>query len=334
MPGVLLHTTPIVWTIEGLAHDPLADALAMLSPGEEGAPAGDPAIRFVLRPAPPDAADPRRSGWEPSFFHGIVQAYRRGADFLLWDRASRVLLPAPSTGAPIEIDLAPPDREPAPGSTASMLQIAIAVAARGAGLFHLHAAALVLPRGDVAVVVGGSGAGKTTTTLALLEAGADYLGDDALFLTTGGGGLRAVAFPRAFHLGPATLAAFPRLAPYAGPLPPRGDKRAVDPRSAFPGRSRPSVPLDPGRVLAIFPTVTGGPTTEVLPIPRADAFGHILASSAALVVEGLPGRDENLALLRALLGAARCAEVRLGADALADPGAAIGARITADPAPA
>jgi hypothetical protein len=45
------------------------------------------------------------------------------------------------------------------------------------------------------------------------------------------------------------------------------------------------------------------------------------------VVEGIPGRDENLALLSALLGAVRCYEVRLGTDALADPAKAIAERV-------
>jgi hypothetical protein len=47
------------------------------------------------------------------------------------------------------------------------------------------------------------------------------------------------------------------------------------------------------------------------------------------VCEGVPGREENLALLSALLGAVRCHEIRLGADALEDPARAIAARVAA-----
>lgn len=310
-----LHGVTIAWSSEELAIDPMARAL-----GSEGAArAGEaPAATFTLRPAGARCAeDPRSEGWEPSFFHGIVQAYRRGDRFLLWDRASRVHL----DGARVEGEIAPPDHEVTPGSTGAMIEIALALALRPARLFHMHAAGLALPSGASALVVGGSGAGKTTTTLALLEAGARYLGDDALFLAKrhAGEGVRAAAFPRAFHLAPATLSAFPRLGRLAGAVGGRRDKRPLDPRAAFPGRRLDALPLDPGRVVALFPTVTGEASTEIVPMPRAEAFGLFLASSAALVIEGLAGRDENLAVLSALLAASRCFELRLGRDALADP---------------
>ena len=329
MPAARLHDVTITWSIEGLAFDPLAELLAMLEPATDDG--GEGALHVALRPARPGAAaDPREEGWAPSFFHGIVQAYRGEGGFLLWDRASRALIP--SGGGAVEAEIAAPEREIEPGSAGAMLQIALALALRARGLFHLHAAALVHGSGATGatgagvVVVGGSGAGKTTTTLALLEAGAAYLGDDALFLEASP--LKLLAFPRAFHLGAATLAAFPRLEAIAGAPNRRGDKRPVDPRRAYPGRH---LPLLAGVSLALFPSIAAPvrELTELVPLARAEAFGHLLASSAALVIEGLPGREENLALLGALLGAARCFELRLGRDALTDPVSAIAARVDA-----
>jgi hypothetical protein len=318
-----LHGVTIAWSCEGLAIDPMARVLG----GEASSAATTtPSLAFSLRPASDDAArDPRDEGWEPSFFHGIVQAYRRGDDFLLWDRASRIRL----GGGAVEGEIASQDREITKGSTGAMLEIALALGLRGLGLFHMHAAALALPSGERALVVGGSGAGKTTTTLALLEAGARYLGDDALFLVADARGVRAAAFPRAFHLGPATLSAFPRLAKLAGLPSGHHDKRPVDPREAFPDRRVASLSLDAGRVLAIFPSVARGRVTEIAELPRAEAFGLFLASSAALVIDGLPGREENLATLNALLAACRCYEIRLGEDALADPVGSVADRIAA-----
>ncbi len=343
MPAVSIHGVTIAWSLSGLASDPLAEFLAGLASASPEADAhASPIVHITLRPSAPEAsADPRGEGWKPSFFHGIVEAHHGPRGFLVWDRASRVFIP--HGGAPIDAQIAP-EREVVRGSLKTALQVAFALALRPQGLFHLHAAALVLPSGVPVFVVGGSGAGKTSTTLALLEGrdasdGADYLGDDTLYLgrmapgaAAPDGALHVVAFPRDFHIGEATLAAVPRLAPLLGPLPAYGTKRPLDARRAYPGRFRPSFALtgaEAGGALALFPSVVAAPVTEVVPLARAAAFGRLLASSGAIVCEGVPGREENLALLSALLGAVRCYEVRLGADALADPASAIAGKIAA-----
>lgn len=323
MPCVALYGTTLAWSCPGLSFDPLADLLAFLSPPPAEGPA---AIRFTLRPAAL-GSDPATEGLAPSFFHGIVQAYEIPTGFLLWDRASRVSVPL--DGSPIEADIVAPDREIIAGSTAVMLQLALMLALRREGLFHLHAAALLHPSGAGVLVVGGSGAGKTTTTLALLEAGYSYLVDDCLFLRRlpAAGNIEVLAFPREFHLGPATLAAFPRLAALAGPPSARADKRPVDPREAYPDRSQRAWTPARGAALAVFPTITGDAATTLAPISKAEAFGHLLASSAALVIAGVPSREENLALLRDLLEVSSCRELWLGQDALIDPRGVVANRI-------
>ena len=336
MPAVSLHGVTIEWTLSGPPRDPLALLLSVFDPPPPVPPGGPlpSVVRFELLPAPASAsADPRGEGWEPSFFHGAVETFRGPEGFLIWDHASRVLV-RPG-GAPIVAEIAPAEREVTPDSASTALQIALILALRPTGLFHLHAAALVLPTGVPVLVIGGTGAGKTTTTLALLEgsraggsrARAEYLGDDSLYLSVPDGKVRLVAFAREFHLGPATLSAFPRLAPLVGPRPPHTDKRPLDPRRAYPGRSRPFVSLPPAGALALFPSIVASPVTTVVPLPRAEAFGRLLASSGALVVEGVPGRDENIAALSALLKSVRCEEVRLGSDAMQDPSAAIAAKV-------
>jgi hypothetical protein len=325
MPAVALPGVTIAWSGDA-PHDPLAAVLALATPVAPGAPAG-PTLTVALRPAGPEAAaDPRAEGWEPSFVHGIVQAYRGPAGFLLHDRASRVLVP--DGDAPVEILVAPRQREVEPGSAVAMLEVALPLALRRFGLFHIHAAALEHASGAAVLVVGGSGAGKTSTTLALLEDGARYLGDDAHFLAATPGGTVVSAFPRAFHLGPATLAAFPRLAALAGPPSGRREKRPVDPRLAWPDRHLPALALPPGRVLALFPSIADAAATEIVPLGRADAFGLLLTSSASLVIEGLVGGADNFAILQAVLAVSRCFELRLGRDALADPRGAVAERVT------
>ena len=66
-------------------------------------------------------------------------------------------------------------------------------------LFHLHGAALAAPDGAGAVLlVGASGAGKTTLALGLMARGFLPYGDDVILIEPASGALHAV--PRAFHL--------------------------------------------------------------------------------------------------------------------------------------
>jgi len=321
---VSFHGVPLAWTAAPGARDPLAELFTMLAPPPlQGA--DEARITITLSPAAPGAArDPREEGYQPTFFHGIVQAYRAPFGALLWDRASRVRVPA--DGSPIEAEIAPADTEEAPGSAAVMLQIALVLALRREALFHLHAAALVHPEGPGLLVTGGSGAGKTTTTLALLEAGYAFLGDDTLLLRHAPDAPRveALAFPREFHLGPATLDAFPRLGPLVGESRGHTGKRPLDPRLAFPGRYRPSLRAP---VLVLFPTISDATTTTLAPLTKADAFGDLVAASAALLLDDAPRRVENLSVLRALLADARCYALGLGKDVLAAPAAAVAPRV-------
>lgn len=346
MPRASLFGIELAWSSEHLAVDPVARLLEGLDPPSSSA--SSPGVQIRLRPATQrSAADPLAEGARPSFFQGVVQAYRvepenaaQPPTFLLWDRASRVFVHL-APGCPlIEAEIAPEDREPAPGSALGMLQIALTLALRCHGFFHLHAAGLIHPSGAGVLIAGGSGAGKTTATLALLEANLlysylylylnssscalhsySYLGDDSLFLAARANSVSVLAFPRAFHLGPETLSAFPRLRPLADPKAGARGKLALDPRLAFPGRARAAIEAP---ALVILPRISLASTESfITPISRDDALFSLIASSAALLIDGLPGRPENLALLPKLLPRFGAFELSLGKDVLASPAAAL-----------
>ncbi|MDI1447286.1 hypothetical protein [Polyangium sp. 6x1] len=316
MKTAALHGVTLAWTTEDGAPD-LVHELGL----DEGIGQADGRgiIEIVLRRATePSFADPAAEGFRPSFFHGVVQAYREpeGAPqaFLLWDRRSRILVPA--GGARIEASLA--SEELVPGSARASLEIALSLALRFVGLFHLHAAALVhRTHGETVLVVGGAGAGKTTTTITLASAGYGFLGDDALLLEDDPlGRPRLCALPRPFHVGPAALSAFPRLAPFAGSTKGHGDKRDVDPKLAFPGQARPTC-LAP--TLVLHPCIEPDQPTQLAPLAKADALGNLIASSGGLVIDDVPGKTEHLALLTRLTNGARHYDLRMGRDLLDDP---------------
>jgi hypothetical protein len=316
MRSSALHGVTLAWTCAAGVPDLVAEL--GLDAGL-GAPTGRGRVEITIRPGDGlTSNDPAAEGFLPSFFHGIVQAYRaapgKPAGFVLWDRNSRVLVP--DGGSRVDVFVGP--NEIVPGSARASLEIALSLALREEGLHHLHAAALVRPEGASIVIVGGSGAGKTTATIALIEAGYAFLGDDALLVEESREGPRLCAFPRPFHVGPRTLAAFPRLAPHARARASAvaADKRDLDPDLAFPGKRLPTCAAPR---LVLHPRVEPDLPTELSPLPKSDALGNLLASSGGLVIDGPSDKKAHLALLGALVNGARHLDLRLGVDLLHDP---------------
>jgi hypothetical protein len=93
-----------------------------------------------------------------------------------------------------------------------------------AGWSRVHAATVDLPPGRV-LIVGPSGAGKTTLTAELLLQGADVQGDESVLVRRGA----SIAVPRALHLKTGYLRLLPGLAPLQADLPVVGDVTVLDP---------------------------------------------------------------------------------------------------------
>lgn len=296
----------------GLSEDLCRALLDGLEPDDGAAP---PDLTIAVdesdRPVPADA------GGRPLFFQGELRAFALGGAVRIADGASAVEISADGrrlTGAVH----APPGGERVFDHV--LLAVALAVALRSHRLYHLHAATLRAPGGATVLVPGGGGAGKTTLTLALAARGFAPVGDDLCFLRREGDAPVLVPVPRAFHVAERTARAFPELAPLLGGAVPSG-KRELDPRRAFPG-PRPAALPAPAAVL--FPRVAAGETAVAPRAPEA-AFEALLESSALVVVDGLPGAREHLALLGDLVRGARSLDVLLGEDLLADPGRVGGA---------
>jgi hypothetical protein len=271
---------------------------------------GPPDLHMVLRPSPPlpRPPGPRR------FFHGILDCHADGDDLVLWDGHSLARVAA--GGGLVEGRVAEESLRDGYLFAHVFLLVSLVVSLRWRGLFHLHAGALVAPDGRGILVAGGAGAGKSTLTLALLEAGCAYLGDDAVFLSSREGDAAVVALPRPFHVAPRTAAAFPRVPGLLSDLLPTGDKRRLDPRQAWPGRERSWMALPS---LLLLPQVSGAATTVVESLSAAEAMGALIESSTLVVVDGLPGAAEHLEMLRRAADGARAWRVESGLDLLGAP---------------
>jgi hypothetical protein len=192
------------------------------------------------------------------------------------------------------------------------LFLAFAAAMRLRARYHLHAACTVAPGGRGVLLPGHGRSGKSTLAAALIAGGHAYLGDDVVFLD--GPGARLLAFPRPFHLAPASSAAIHGLASHLDGRYGSSDKQALDPRAAFPGRELPETGLP--RAL-LFPRVGTAATTTLEPLAPVDAAADLIESSA-FVAARLPGHARHLAALAVLADAAPAWRVTLGRDLLED----------------
>jgi hypothetical protein len=97
------------------------------------------------------------------------------------------------------------------GAFEDVLLISLAPLYRRRGWFPLHAFAAVAPAGQVALISGAMGSGKTTTGLALLEAGWKLLSNDSPLLRLTGSQVEVLAYPGRLSAFDDSLARFERL---------------------------------------------------------------------------------------------------------------------------
>lgn len=275
-----------------------------------GQDSGEP-VRISLHASPPREVPPGQQ----ILFHGLIRGFADGELIRLWDGYSWLTIdPRQAT---LRADLAPETlREP--DKLANVLFfIGLTVLVRAQGLFHLHAGSVVDSEGRGTLVVGDRGAGKTTTTMALVAGGWPYLGDDALWLMDAGLGLSLLGIDRPFHLGHETAAMFPEL---------RARMRrctAVDGKAydlepeELQGGNRVQANDKPGWLL--FPSIVDAPRSHVEKMDDAEAFAALIRSSATVLVNELPRQDEHLGVLRRLLECTAAFRLVLGRDVLDEP---------------
>ena len=170
-------------------------------------------------------------------------------------------------------------------------------------------AGLVSRDGVGVLFAGQSGSGKSTSALACLRAGFDYLGEDYVGLQRlQDGSLVGHSLYNSVFLETDDLVRFPGLIPYAiKGRPPHEEKSAVLLSQVFPDRLERVVPI---RALA-FPSVGDGAETRVRPASKRDALVTLaLSSLLRMPSPGISGFDK----LAQLVEQAPCYRLELGRD--------------------
>lgn len=239
----------------------------------------------------------------PSFHHGAVQVGRRAGGWVLVDGSSWISVETAQRPVAIHAHL-PQHPVHLGGFVRTTLFMAIVLALREFDFFHAHAA-LVRDGSTAWLLVGPSGASKSTSAALLVRAGFVGLADDAVFLHSGG---RVAPVARAFHLSP-DVVHIEELNDHV--LGAWGTKLEVDvakPTAAFI------------RVDAVIVLVGPGASTEVEVATPTEAMGALLEASALAVVDGAPNVAAQLRAL-ALVASCPALRVRPGQDALTSPSA-------------
>ena len=296
----------------------------------EGARGGARDATIAVRESPAPAPPPR--GFETFETGGGGLCHTDGRTYLFESNGSAVRACAESPGlVEVWVGAAHASREAA--ALARLVFDASMTALRRCGLFELHGAGLVEPRGGEGyLVVGPSGSGKSTLTTQLARAGWRYLSDDSLLLYEGGAkfegdGARAEgagpriearALRRAFAVTEPTLAAgllrgFEGLLGEPAPFDP--SKRRFEPQAVFPESFAEA--CTPRAVF--FPAITHAASSRARRLSQAETMRRLIRMCPWACYDK-PAAKAHLGVLARLARQSAGFELLSGRDLLGDAG--------------
>jgi hypothetical protein len=176
------------------------------------------------------------------------------------------------------------------------------------GFYSVHAAGLCQGEGSL-LLVGSSGAGKSTLTVALLQAGYGFQGDDMLFLDSvllgSTNGLRVNAFPDELDLTDNTLAMLKPLRDLKLSKRPGAPKYSLQAKDHLGAKV---VPRSTPKVL-VFPRVVAQPDSQLLAMRGDEALLELLPN--VLLTEARSSQA-HLNALTQLAKTCRCFRLHTG----------------------
>ena len=154
-----------------------------------------------------------------------------------------------------------------------VMMISLAPLFRRRGWFPLHAFAAQAPNGHAALISGSTGAGKTTTGLALLSAGWKLLSNDSPLLSLHADQVRVLAYPGRLSAFDDSLARFPQLEQFIPSTVTQREKRVFAAETVFNSPWATDAPA--GGIF--FPQVTPGlETSDLAPVSPTEATLKLL----------------------------------------------------------
>ena len=227
------------------------------------------------------------------------QAFYRHEAALLLHLPQVALLSMDPRDAHSTLLLAPPYQSSEP-LVEDLLAVALAPHLRRRDRFLLHAFGAAHSDGGV-ILVGDSGAGKTTSGMALLAAGWGLLGNDVVQFDGAG---MLYGYPGRIAAAPESMARFAATAALAGEGP--AGKLRFAAEEIWPGCRRASAP--PARIL--FPRIVNRPDCALQPLSAAEALARLLPHT--LDRWDAPLLGAHLAAAEALVRRAPAADLLLG----------------------
>ena len=199
------------------------------------------------------------------------------------------------------------------GVLEDMVAISLTPHMRRRGYFLIHAFAAAL-NGKAVLLVGGIGAGKTTTGMSLLNAGWQLISNDSPIVAEAG---QILSYPGVLAGYPETFARFERTAHLADEVPTQSgrQKLLISAETVFPNTWLDKAPIE----AIIFPQIEERGEHKLEKISQPDALRQLLPHAVEQWDRAMIPR--HLSILRQLTDAAPAYIMRLGPDVLAIPDA-------------
>lgn len=209
--------------------------------------------------------------------HGL-QAWQTDTHYYLDDGAWLVRL-GPAAGQGVGTFLAGPSTQPTIREDLFLSSLLLLL--RRQGMYAAHAACVATGDGGC-LMVADSGSGKSTLTLGLVQAGWQYLADDAVFLRLRGERVEILPLRRDLYLAPEAAAVFPSVRDCWQPCLLREDaKHRLDLQALYPAQVRDTCRPN----LMLFPTIVDAPHSRLIPIGKAEALLRLIQQSALLSID-------------------------------------------------